>query len=116
MSKQLYPRAHISTATEQIENDLNESRYEINELIIMLEYNSVNRHYDSALKSICNSALLGLALMTIATLITSFLLTLLVCVDSHTWIYLNQRYVKNYYLSMIYFLRLSLILYKRITN
>lgn len=91
MSKDLYPKAEISTTTDQIENELNESRFELNELIIMLDIQSVHRHYDDAVKGLCEGALLGLTLMTVAALATAFLLTLLVCVDSHTWIYLNQR-------------------------
>lgn len=30
----------------------------------------------------------------IATMATAFLLTILVCIDSHTWIYLTKRWVK----------------------
>lgn len=93
MSRDLYPRAQISTTTDQIENELNESRYELNDLILMLEQHTVRRHYDEAVKGLCEGALLGLSLMTVAALVTAFLLTLLVIVDSHTWIYLGRRYV-----------------------
>lgn len=91
ISKDLFPRAEISATTNQIENELNESRFTLNDLILMLEYHSVHRNYDGAVKGLCESTLLGLALMTVASLATAFLLTLLVCVDSHTWIYLSQK-------------------------
>lgn len=61
----------------------------------MLDYSSVHQHYEGAVKGLCEGALLGLSLMTVAGLVTAFLLTLLVCVDSHTWIYLNKKYVYN---------------------
>lgn len=92
MSKDLFPRAEISTSSDQIENELNESHYELNDLILMLEQRSVHRYYNDAVKGLCESTLLGLALMAVAGLATAFLLTLLVCVDSHTWIYLNEKY------------------------
>lgn len=93
MSRDLYPRAQISTTTDQIESELNESRYELNDLILMLEQHTVSRHYDEAVKNLCGDALFGLSIMTVAALVTAFLLTLLVIVDSHTWIYLGRRYV-----------------------
>lgn len=96
MSRDLYPRAQISTTTDQIANELNESRYELNDLILMLEHHTVRRHYDEAVKGLCEGALLGLSLMTVAALVTAFLLTLLVIVDSHTWIYLGRRYVVTF--------------------
>lgn len=72
-----------------IDGELDASRYELSELILMLERRSVERHYDAGLKSICEKGLLGLSLMTVATVATALLLTILVCVDSHTWIYLT---------------------------
>lgn len=91
ISRDLYPRAEISSSTNQIENELSESRYAIHDLLLMLEHQSVNQYYDGAVRGLCEGALLGLTLMTIAGIITAFLLTLLVCVDSHTWIYLSQK-------------------------
>lgn len=96
MSRDLYPRAQISTTTDQIESELNESRYELNDLILMLDGHAVSRHYDEAVKNLCGDALFGLSIMTVAALVTAFLLTLLVIVDSHTWIYLDRRYVSAF--------------------
>lgn len=91
ISKDLYPRAEISSTSEQIENELNESRFALHELLLMLEHQTVNQHYERVVKGLCEGALFGLTLMTVAGLTTGFLLTLLVCVDAHTWIYLNQK-------------------------
>ncbi|XP_055305610.1 protein tweety-2 isoform X2 [Sitodiplosis mosellana] len=91
ISKDLYPRAEISTTTDQIENELKESRYVLHELLQMLDQSSVHQHYDQAVKGLCEGALLGLTLMTVAGLAMAFLLTLLIFVNNHTWIYLRQK-------------------------
>lgn len=93
ISKDLYPRAEITTTSEQIENELNESRYAIHDLLLMLDHQSVHQYYEKAVKGLCDGALFGLTLMTVAGFATAFLLTLLVCVDAHTWIYLHKKWV-----------------------
>lgn len=74
----MYPRAEISATTDQIENELKESRYVLHELLQMLDHSSVHQHYEGAVKGLCEGALLGLTLMTVAGLAMAFLLTLLV--------------------------------------
>lgn len=92
IARDLYRPVETSQITDQIDNELSESRFILTDLILMLDRRSVDRHYESALKGLCEGSLLGLTLMTVAGLATAFLLTLLVCVDSHTWIYLSRRY------------------------
>lgn len=91
VSRDLYPRMDLTEKTETIRGELNDSRVVLSELILMLERRSVERHYETSLRGVCEGGLLGLSLMTVATLATAFLLTLLVYVDSHTWIYLTRR-------------------------
>lgn len=91
ISKDLYPRAEISYPSEQIANELNEGRYALHDLLLMLEHQSVHQYYEKALRGLCDGALFGLTLMTVAGLATAFFLTLLVCIDSHTWIYLDRK-------------------------
>lgn len=92
IARDLYRPVETSQITDQIDNELSESRFVLTDLILMLDRRSVDRHYENALKGLCEGSLLGLTLMTVAGLATAFLLTLLVCVDSHTWIYLGRRY------------------------
>ena len=61
------------------------------DLTDMLDSRAIQYHYDNAARSFCHGGLFGLALMMIATIATALLLTILVCVDSHTWIYLTKR-------------------------
>lgn len=90
ISTDLYPRMESRTI-DVVDHQLNDSRFMLSELINMLDRRSVERHYENAMKGLCEGTLLGLTIMTIAALATAFLLTLLVCVDSHTWIYLSHK-------------------------
>lgn len=90
ISNDLYPRIESRTV-DAIDHQLNDSRFTLSELLNMLDRRSVDRHYENAMKGLCDGTLLGLSIMTVAALVTAFLLTLLVCVDSHTWIYLSQK-------------------------
>lgn len=56
-----------------------------------LDSHAIQEHYANATKSFCHGGLFGLSLMMLASLLTAFLLTILVCVDSHTWIYLTKK-------------------------
>lgn len=56
-----------------------------------LDSRAIHEHYSNASRSFCNGGLFGLALMMAATIFTAFLLTILVCIDSHTWIYLTKK-------------------------
>ncbi len=61
------------------------------DLSVKLDSHSIQEHYANASKSFCHAGLFGLSLMMLASLLTAFLLTILVCVDSHTWIYLTKK-------------------------
>lgn len=82
----------MGQSIEQIDRELSDSKYQLQSLTGMLDRRYVDRNYNSALKGLCGGGLLGLSLMMVASLVTAFLLTILVCVDSHTWIYLSNRF------------------------
>ncbi|KAJ6636227.1 Protein tweety-2 [Pseudolycoriella hygida] len=81
----------VGQSIEQIERELSESKYQLQSLTGLLDRRNVEPKYALALKGLCGGGLLGLSLMMVASLVTAFLLTILVCVDSHTWIYLSNR-------------------------
>lgn len=91
MSRDLFPQVVLGRTIESIDRELNDSKYELLGLTKMLDKQNVDKHYINAIKGICGGGLLGLSLMTLAGLIAAFFLTILVCVDSHTWIYLSNR-------------------------
>lgn len=91
MSRDLFPQVALGRTIESIDRELNDSKYELLGLTKMLDKQNVDKHYINAIKGICGGGLLGLSLMTVAGLVAAFFLTILVCVDSHTWIYLSNR-------------------------
>lgn len=91
-SREIFPNVAIGRTIESIDRELGESKDELLVLTKMLDKQNVDRHYVNAIKGICGGGLFGLSLMTVASLVAAFFLTILVCVDSHTWIYLSARY------------------------
>lgn len=77
---------------EPIDRELLNGREQLMQLKEMLDQPTVRKHYIEAMRGLCNSGLFGLSLMMVASLVAAALLTILVCVDSHTWIYLSKRY------------------------
>ncbi|XP_037036928.1 protein tweety-2 isoform X1 [Bradysia coprophila] len=91
ISSGIYPKIEVGQSIEQIDRELSDGKYQLQALTGMLDRRNVDRNYYLALKGLCGGGLLGLSLMMVASLATAFLLTILVCVDSHTWIYLSKR-------------------------
>ncbi|XP_026686031.1 protein tweety [Diaphorina citri] len=57
----------------------------------ILNCQPINREYIHALQSTCDTALFGLALMLLAMAVAGFFFTVLVWLDSHTWIYIRKK-------------------------
>lgn len=93
MSRDIFPNVAIGRTMESIDRELSGSKYELLGLTKVLDRQNVDKHYITAIKGICGGGLLGLSLMTFASLVAAFFLTILVYVDSHAWIYLSNRYV-----------------------
>lgn len=71
--------------------DLNTSERLLTQLTALVDCNAVHFSYMNATKGLCEGGLLGLVLMLIASFIAAILLTVMVWVDSHTWIYIRKR-------------------------
>ncbi|XP_037900104.1 protein tweety-2-like isoform X2 [Glossina fuscipes] len=91
MSQETYPRIDVHKTLEAMDNDLEETKRNLTVLSATLDRRAIDRHYADALRGLCGGGLLGLSLMMVAGLLTSFLFTILVYADSHAWIYLNKR-------------------------
>lgn len=91
MSKDLFPRIDVGSKITHIQHELDTNQRQLINLSSMLDRRTVQYHYATATKGLCTGGLFGLALMMIASLLTAFFLTILVCVDSHTWIYLTKK-------------------------
>ncbi|XP_055857390.1 protein tweety-2-like isoform X1 [Episyrphus balteatus] len=91
MSQDVSPRIDIRHTLERMDNDLEETKRNLSVLSATLDRRFIDKHYADALRGLCGGGLLGLSLMMVAGLLTSFLLTILVYADSHAWIYLTKR-------------------------
>lgn len=71
--------------------DLNNSERVLTELTALVDCKALHHNYLNATRGLCESGLLGLLLMLIASFVAAILLTIMVWVDSHTWIYIRKR-------------------------
>lgn len=71
--------------------DLNISERLLTQLTAVVDCRIVHYSYLAATRGLCEGGLLGLVLMLIASFTAAILLTVMVWVDSHTWIYIRKR-------------------------
>lgn len=60
-------------------------------LAALLDCRPLHDQYLAAAKAVCELGLNGMALMLLASVSAGLLFTILVWVDSHTWIYIRRR-------------------------
>lgn len=71
----------------------------ITSLTTLVDCRALHIHYLRGARALCNMGLTGLTLMLLAAILAGLLLTTLVWVDSHTWIYIRKRFVLNLFFS-----------------
>lgn len=71
--------------------DLNTSERLLTHLTALVDCKALHYNYLNATRGLCEGGLLGLVLMLIASFVAAILLTVMVWVDSHTWIYIRKR-------------------------
>lgn len=71
--------------------DLNTSERLLTHLTALVDCKALHVNYLSATRGLCEGGLLGLVLMLVASFTAAILLTVMVWVDSHTWIYIRKR-------------------------
>nr|XP_029723045.1 protein tweety-2-like isoform X1 [Aedes albopictus] len=87
----LYPRFEMSSKINRLSEELDDSKRQLIALSARADRRAVMEHYANATRGLCEGGLLGLTLMLLASLVSAAILSLLVCVDSHTWIYLTKK-------------------------
>lgn len=65
----------------------------ITSLTALVDCRALHIHYLRGARALCNVGLTGLTLMLLSAILAGLLLTTLVWVDSHTWIYIRKRFV-----------------------
>lgn len=71
--------------------DLNNSERLLTQLTALVDCKALHYNYLNATRGLCENGLLGLLLMLVASFTAAILLTIMVWVDSHTWIYIRKR-------------------------
>lgn len=75
-----------------LHSEVNRAERLIASLTTLLDCRALHAHYVEGARALCNIGLLGLALMLLSSILSGLLFTVLVWVDSHTWIYIRKRY------------------------
>lgn len=91
----LFPRKGLDTKFSSLKNDINAADNFIHSLTALVDCRSLHMHYLRGARALCNVGLLGLTLMLASAILAGLLLTALVWVDSHTWIYIRKK--KDYH-------------------
>lgn len=71
--------------------DLNISERLLTQLTALVDCKQFHKNYMMATRGLCEGGLFGLLLMLVASFTAAILLTIMVWVDSHTWIYIRKR-------------------------
>lgn len=87
----LFKAAGLQPKIGAVHADLNTCERLLTQLTAVVDCKAVYFNYVNATKGLCEGGLLGLVLMLAASFIAAILLTIMVWVDSHTWIYIRKR-------------------------
>lgn len=91
ISLQIFKNAGLQPKLGAVSADLNTSERLLTQLTALVDCKAVHFNYLNATRGLCEGGLFGLVLMLIASFIAAILLTVMVWVDSHTWIYIRKR-------------------------
>ncbi|XP_045478074.1 protein tweety isoform X2 [Harmonia axyridis] len=87
----LFPKKGLDTKFSSLKNELNSAYGLVTTITALVDCPTFHTHFLRGAKALCNVGLTGLSMMLISALIAGFLLTVLVWVDSHTWIYIRKK-------------------------
>ncbi|CAH1726160.1 protein tweety isoform X1 [Aphis gossypii] len=91
----LYPpsttREDMPLLLQKMRMDVENAARMVSALPASLECRQIHVQYNRALHATCDLALFGLALMLLASVVSGIFFTILVWLDSHTWIYIRKK-------------------------
>ncbi|XP_018895914.1 protein tweety isoform X2 [Bemisia tabaci] len=90
-AKELYPPPLLGMRLEILTTEVNHVSEMIASLAGLVDCKPIHQQYMQALHAVCEVGLFGLALMLIASAAAGFFFTVLVWLDSHTWIYIRKK-------------------------
>lgn len=91
ISPVLFKNAGLGPKLGSVNADIKLCERILTGLTALVDCKAVHYSYLSATRGLCEGGLLGLVLMLIASFMAAILLTVMVWVDSHTWIYIRKR-------------------------
>ncbi|RLU26343.1 hypothetical protein DMN91_000137 [Ooceraea biroi] len=91
LAVELYKEQHLQPKLSSLSTDVNTVDRLMSGLATLLDCKPLHKQYVHAAKSLCHLGLYGLTFMLLASLAAGLLFTVLVWVDSHTWIYIRKR-------------------------
>ncbi|XP_022916358.1 protein tweety isoform X2 [Onthophagus taurus] len=94
-AQELFPKKNIDHRISSLMNQINEGDMLMTSLTALVDCKALHTHYLRGARVLCNVGLLGLTLMLASAALAGFLLTALVWIDSHTWIYIRKK--KDYH-------------------
>ncbi|XP_014214178.1 protein tweety isoform X2 [Copidosoma floridanum] len=91
LADKLFKDQQLQPRFDGLANNVNTVDKQLASLTAFLDCKPLHKQYLHAAKSLCHLGLFGLTLMLAASVAAGFLFTILVWVDSHTWIYIRKR-------------------------
>ncbi|KAL1130525.1 hypothetical protein AAG570_011771 [Ranatra chinensis] len=91
LARQLYPPNQLHPRLDVLSKEVKLVSDMITGLVTMLICSPVHEQYMIALHAICDMTLFGLTFMLAASIGAGFFFTVLVWLDSHTWIYIRKK-------------------------
>lgn len=91
----LYPKKSIDAKITSLKNEVNSADTLLTTLTTAVDCRALHAHYLRGARALCNVGLLGLSMMLVSAVLAGLMLTALVWVDSHTWIYIRKRLVAS---------------------
>lgn len=90
----LYCFLDLQPTLGSLSAETNSAERVLNSLTAHVDCRPVRAYYLQGVRALCDAGLLGLALLLLASALAGLLFTILVWVDSHTWIYIRKKFVK----------------------
>ncbi|CAK9802723.1 Protein tweety [Anthophora plagiata] len=91
LALELYKGRQLQSKLNSLSIDVNTVNKLMSGLATLLDCKPLHKQYVHAAKSLCHLGLYGLTFMLLASLAAGLFFTVLVWVDSHTWIYIRKR-------------------------
>ncbi|CAH1136041.1 unnamed protein product [Ceutorhynchus assimilis] len=88
---QLFPKKGLEQKFNSLKNEIITADNIGTHLTALVDCRTLYTHYLRGARAICNVGLLGLTLMLISAVLSGLMMTILVWVDSHTWIYIRKK-------------------------